>query len=152
SAWPGDLIAGGFLTPGAGALVPYANILLSKGYLKGGDVIKLFNAPSAVFTAGVQIGPPEKLINPAGTASLKVYPCLDADPANAIFAVTHNYVYDTLLAAGGVPYASKASSRSRKAAMRPSSDQARTRKPVGVVLTLPFRTKSALRPETPKVP
>src|SRR5262245_18375135 len=78
SAWPGDLIAGGFLTPGAGALVPHANILLSKGYLNGGDVIMLFNAPSAVFTAGVQIGPPEKLINPAGTASLKVYPCLDA--------------------------------------------------------------------------
>jgi prepilin-type N-terminal cleavage/methylation domain-containing protein len=107
SAWPGDLIAGGFLTGGAGHLVDYANILLAKGYLKGGDVIKLFNAPSAVFTAQVNVGPPESLSNAAGTASLKVHPVLDADPANAIFATTHNYVYDQLLAAGSVPYGTK---------------------------------------------
>src|SRR5207248_5006234 len=35
SAWPGDLIAGGYLGAGA-TLVDYANILLAKGYLKGG--------------------------------------------------------------------------------------------------------------------
>src|SRR6476469_1148215 len=47
SAWPGDL-------PAAPAnLVAYANVLTGKGYLKGGDVIKLFNAPGASFTATV---------------------------------------------------------------------------------------------------
>jgi len=106
SAWPGDLAAGGYLPAGSN-LVTYANILLSKGYLKGGDVIKLVNAPSASFTAGVNLGPPESLINPAGTAALKVYPVLDADPSNAIFAVTRNYVYANALAAGTVPYGTK---------------------------------------------
>jgi prepilin-type N-terminal cleavage/methylation domain-containing protein len=106
SAWPGDLFAGGYLAAGA-TVVDYANILLAKGYLKGGDVIKLFNAPSAVFTATVQIGPPEKLVAPTGVASLRVYPVLDADPANAIFAVTRNYDYDTLLNGANVPYGTK---------------------------------------------
>jgi prepilin-type N-terminal cleavage/methylation domain-containing protein len=106
SAWPGDLFTGGYL--GAGAkLDAYANILLQKGYLKGGDVIKLFNAPSAVFTATVNSGPPENITAPGGTASVRVYPCVDADPSNAIFAVTHNYDYDTLLANGTVPYGTK---------------------------------------------
>jgi hypothetical protein len=31
----------------------------------------------------------------------------DADPSNAIFAVTHNYTYDTALAAGTFPYGTK---------------------------------------------
>lgn len=106
SAWPGDLFAGNFLGAGA-TIVDYANILLAKGYLKGGDVIKLLNAPSAVFTATVNVGPPENLTAAAGIASLRVYPVLDADPSNAIFAVTHNYDYDTLLAGGGVPYGTK---------------------------------------------
>jgi prepilin-type N-terminal cleavage/methylation domain-containing protein len=106
SAWPGDLIAGGSLGAGATA-VDYANILLAKGYLKGGDVIKLYNAPSAVFTANVVLGPPESLAGAAGTGALKIYPVLDADPSNAIFATTHNYTYDTLLANGTVPYGTK---------------------------------------------
>jgi prepilin-type N-terminal cleavage/methylation domain-containing protein len=106
SAWPGDLFAGGFLAAGA-TLVDYANILLAKGYLKGGDIIKLYNAPSAVFTANVVLGPPESLAAPVGTAALRVYPVKDADPSNAIFAVTHNYDYDTALAAGGIPYGTK---------------------------------------------
>src|ERR1700758_817731 len=41
SAWPGDLIAGGTLV--GGDLQGYANILLAKGYLKGGDWLKLLN-------------------------------------------------------------------------------------------------------------
>jgi prepilin-type N-terminal cleavage/methylation domain-containing protein len=106
SAWPGDLAAGGYLGAGA-TLVDYANILLSKGYLKGGDVIKLVNAPSASFSASVNLGPPESLSAPTGTAALKVYPVLDADPSNAIFAVTRNYVYGNALAAGSVPYGTK---------------------------------------------
>jgi prepilin-type N-terminal cleavage/methylation domain-containing protein len=106
SAWPGDLFAGGYLAAGA-TLVDYANILLAKGYLKGGDVIKLVNAPSATFSATVNVGPPETLSNGTGTASLKIYPVLDADPSNAIYAVTRNYVYATALAVGSVPYGTK---------------------------------------------
>ena len=106
SAWPGDLFAGNFLPAGA-TLVDYANILLAKGYLKGGDAIKLFNAPSATFGAAVAPGPPEVLSGGTGTASVRVYPVKDADPSNAIFAVTHNYDYDTALAAGTVPYGTK---------------------------------------------
>jgi prepilin-type N-terminal cleavage/methylation domain-containing protein len=106
SAWPGDLIAGGFLGAGA-TIVDYSNILLAKGYLKGGDIIKLLNAPSAVFGGTVNVGPPESISAPTGTASLRVYPVKDADPSNAIFAVTHNYDYDTLLAAGNIPYGTK---------------------------------------------
>ena len=30
-----------------------ANVLCSKGYLKGGDIIKMLNAPGTSFTAGV---------------------------------------------------------------------------------------------------
>jgi prepilin-type N-terminal cleavage/methylation domain-containing protein len=106
SAWPGDLITGGYLGAGA-TLVDYANILLAKGYLKAGDVVKLFNAPSATFSAGVNIGPPETLTNATGTASVRVYPVKDADPSNAIFAVSHNYDYNQALAAGTVPYGTK---------------------------------------------
>ena len=45
SAWPGDL------PTASRTLVAYVNVLVGKGYLKGGDVIKLLNAPSASFTA-----------------------------------------------------------------------------------------------------
>jgi prepilin-type N-terminal cleavage/methylation domain-containing protein len=103
-AWPGDLLAGGFLPRTGATLVDYANILLAKGYLKAGNAIKLFNAPTAVFTAIVNVGPPEQLAAARGTAALKVYPVKDADPSNAIFAVTANYTYDIALFAHSVPY------------------------------------------------
>jgi prepilin-type N-terminal cleavage/methylation domain-containing protein len=105
-SWPGDLAAGGYL-PAGSTLVTYANILLANGYLKGADAIKLFNAPGATFTANIVAGPPESLGAPAGTAALKVYPCTEADAANAIFVVSNNYIYDTALATGGVPYGTK---------------------------------------------
>src|SRR5436305_12351224 len=41
SAWSGDLAAA------PADLVAYANILLGKGYLRGGDIIKMLNAPGA---------------------------------------------------------------------------------------------------------
>ena len=105
-AWPGDLITGGYL-PAGSTLVTYANLLVGNGYLRAGDAIKLFNAPGASFTATVTSGPPEQLATPGGTAAIKVFPCVDADVANAIFCVSHNYVYDTNLAAGGTPYGQK---------------------------------------------
>src|SRR5438876_9800549 len=98
-AWPGDLAAGGYL-PGGSTLVDYANILVANGYLRAGDAIKLFNAPGASFGATVNSGPPESLSAPTGNASLKVYPVTDADVSNAIFCVSNNYIYDTVLAAG----------------------------------------------------
>jgi hypothetical protein len=106
-AWPGDLITGGYLPPGSDLTV-YANLLVANGYLRAGDAIKLFNAPGASFGAGIAAGPPEQLVAPfTGTASLKVYPVLDSDVSNAIFCVSRNYVYDTVLGAGGVPYGQK---------------------------------------------
>src|ERR1044072_2305263 len=47
SAWPGDLPA----VPAA--LDAYMNVLLAKGYLKGGDILKLMNAPGTNLTANV---------------------------------------------------------------------------------------------------
>jgi hypothetical protein len=106
-AWPGDLLTGGILPAGSN-LVAYANILVGNGYLRAGDAIKLFNAPGASFTDTIASGPPEQLNAAAtGQASIKVYPVGDADVANAIFCVSNNYVYDTVIAAGSVPYGQK---------------------------------------------
>ena len=102
SAWPGDLPT----VPTS--LVDYLNVLLSKGYLKGGDVIKLFNAPGASFTATVTTtNGIDVLSAPGGVAALKVWPDKDADAATTIFATTKNYVYDTAIVDGSVPYGVK---------------------------------------------
>src|SRR5438093_4980372 len=46
SAWPGDL------TPALPTtLLQYLNVLCGKGHLKGGDAIKMMNAPSDSYTA-----------------------------------------------------------------------------------------------------
>jgi prepilin-type N-terminal cleavage/methylation domain-containing protein len=105
-AWPGDLVTANVLGAGT-TLVDYANVLVGNGYLRGGDAIKLFNAPGAPFTATVSSGPPESITGGPGTAAIKVYDVKDADVANAIFCVSHNYVYDTNLLAPSVPYGIK---------------------------------------------
>src|SRR4029077_5564002 len=51
SAWPGDLVA--TTPPGAGTLTNYLNILCTKGYLRGGDALKLLSASGAPYTATV---------------------------------------------------------------------------------------------------
>ena len=112
SAWPGDLIAGGYLTGGAASLGPYCNILLAKGYLKGGDVLKLLNAPGTALVGNITPPAPpapESIAFTGGTGGIKLYPVLESDPSNAIFAVTHNYDYDTLLSgsASPIPYGTK---------------------------------------------
>jgi len=101
SVWPGDLSGG----PPAD-LVTYLNMLTTKGYLKGADAIKLMNAPSASFTATVDPNT-EALSGPGGTAALKVWMVKDVDPASTIFATTRNYIYDTPLVSGDVPYGIK---------------------------------------------
>ena len=102
-AWPGDL-------PGAPAnLNAYLNVLISKGYLKGGDMLKLLNAPGCNLDATVTPaapGPPptpETIALNTGNAALKVYKCGDADAAPAIFCASHNYIYNTALTSLGDP-------------------------------------------------
>ena len=95
-AWPGDLIQSGQLA--ASSLQDYTNLfLLRKGYLKGGDFLKLYNAPGCSFVAAVAPGPPETITFTSGSASMKVYPVTDSAPSSAIFAASHNYDYDTAL-------------------------------------------------------
>ena len=102
SAWPGDLP-----TP-PGTLLAYLNVLCGKGYLKGGDAIKLFNAPGASFTAAVgTVNGIDTLSGAGGTAALKVWAVQDADPATQVFCTTRNYVYDTAIVDGSVPYGVK---------------------------------------------
>jgi prepilin-type N-terminal cleavage/methylation domain-containing protein len=96
--WPGDLT----VAPPA-TLQDYVNLLVTKGYLKTGDVGKLLNAPGATCT--VTAPPPPLTLG--GTAGLKVFKVKDADPAITIFAQSNNYVYDTAIAAGAVPYGTK---------------------------------------------
>lgn len=103
SAWPGDLPA----VPAN--LLAYLNVLVGKGYLKGADAVKLMNAPGAPYGATVtpDANGIDVLTVPTGTAALKVWLVKDADPASTIFCTTRNYVYDTALAAAGVPYGTK---------------------------------------------
>jgi prepilin-type N-terminal cleavage/methylation domain-containing protein len=103
SAWPGDL------TPALPAtLVDYVNVLLAKGYLKGGDAIKLLNAPGASFTATVTTtNGIDQLSVPVGNAALKVWMVQDANPATTVFCTSLNYVYDTAIAGTAVPYGTK---------------------------------------------
>jgi prepilin-type N-terminal cleavage/methylation domain-containing protein len=102
SAWPGDLPA----VPGT--LAAYINVLLARGYLKGGDALKLFSAPGVNLDATVTPGTPDTIaFGGAGNAALKVYLVKDGDPSNAIFAASHNYVYNTALVAASVPYGTK---------------------------------------------
>ena len=110
SAWPGDL------TPALPAnLLDYLNVLCGKGYLKGGDAIKMMNAPSASYTATVTTtNGVDQLSAPAGTAALKVWMVQDVDPATTIYCATRNYVYDTALVGTDVPYGTKGFATIRK--------------------------------------
>jgi prepilin-type N-terminal cleavage/methylation domain-containing protein len=102
SAWPGDLPT----LPTT--ITEYLNVLTGKGYLKGGDAIKLMNAPSAPYTATVTTNAGvDSLSAGAGTPALKVWMNQDVDPATTIFATTRNYVYDTAIVNGSVPYGTK---------------------------------------------
>jgi prepilin-type N-terminal cleavage/methylation domain-containing protein len=100
-AWPGDR------NPAVATLEAYVNSVVGPGYLKGGDVAKLLSAPSASLTATVAGTNPEVVTFTGGPSALKVYKIRDADPANAIFAVSHNYIYNTAIVNGSVPYGLK---------------------------------------------
>ena len=100
--WPGDLIANGSLT--TVTLNGYTDYLLLKGYLQGGDVLKLLSAPGAGITGTFTAGPPQTVAYTAGTGALKVYPIIDSDPVSGVFCTSHNYVYNTALLSTDVPY------------------------------------------------
>jgi prepilin-type N-terminal cleavage/methylation domain-containing protein len=103
SAWPGDLTTGIPTT-----LTQYLNILCGKGYLKGGDAIKLMNATGASYTATVATtNGIDSLSGGAGNPALKVWMNQDVDPATTVFCTSHNYVYDTPLNSTDVPYGTK---------------------------------------------
>jgi prepilin-type N-terminal cleavage/methylation domain-containing protein len=102
SAWPGDLPTLPTTVSG------YLNVLCGKGYLKGGDAIKLMNAPSANFTATVTTtAGVDQLSAATGTPALKVWMNQDVDPATTIFCSSMNYVYDTALLTTAIPYGTK---------------------------------------------
>ena len=100
-AWPGDY------TPPIPNLQTYVNTLLLSGYLKGGDVAKLFSASGASLSLTVANGPPESVNFTGGTAALKVHPARDVDPSHTIFCTSHNYVYNTAIVNGSAPYGTK---------------------------------------------
>ncbi len=103
SAWPGDLIASSQLN--ATSLQDYCNnFLLTKGYLKSGDFLKLLNAAGCNFVAAIAPGTPDTITFTTGSAALKVYPITDSAPSNAVFSVSHNYNYAQPLVNGGIPY------------------------------------------------
>src|SRR5581483_2218309 len=99
--YPGDLV------PPPPTLQAYMNVLVGKGYLKGGDVTKLLSAPSASLTLTVDPGPPEQVAFTGGASAIKVHPIKDSDTANTIFCTSKNYVYDTAIAPGSAPYGTK---------------------------------------------
>ena len=89
-------------------ITEYLNVLCGKGYLKGGDAIKLMTAPSASYTATVTtVNGIDTLSAGAGNPALKVWMNQDVDPATTVFCASHNYVYDTALAVAAVPYGTK---------------------------------------------
>jgi prepilin-type N-terminal cleavage/methylation domain-containing protein len=99
SAWPGDLPAVPTTLQG------YVRTLVTKGYLNAGDLQKVLSAPGANCTVTMAGTPPDVTLG--GTGALKVYKVQDANPANTIFAVSNNYVYNTAITAGSVPYSTK---------------------------------------------
>jgi prepilin-type N-terminal cleavage/methylation domain-containing protein len=102
SAWPGDL------NPVPTTIAEYLNVLCGKGYLKGGDAVKLLNAPGASYTATVtSVGGVDSISNGGGTPALKVWPVQDANPATTIFAESHNYNYDNPLVGTDSPYGTR---------------------------------------------
>lgn len=102
-SWAGDQNAGA----GAASLEAFLNSVVSPGYLRAGDIQKLMSAPSANLALTAALGPPESVTLTGGTSALKVYQVKDVDTTNTIFAVTHNYIYNTAVANTDVPYGIK---------------------------------------------
>jgi prepilin-type N-terminal cleavage/methylation domain-containing protein len=101
-AYVGDLPAGDKDT-----LAHFCQALVRPGYLRGGDIAKLLSAPGSALITAVAAGTPETVTFTGGTAALKVHPLVDGDTANTIFCASHNYVYNTAVVGGTIPYGTK---------------------------------------------
>ena len=88
-------------------LAHYCNALIRPGYLKGGDIAKLFSAPGAGPVVTVVAGTPETVTFDSGTAALKVHGLVDGDTSNTVFCTSHNYFYNTAIVGGSIPYGQK---------------------------------------------
>jgi prepilin-type N-terminal cleavage/methylation domain-containing protein len=99
--WPGDNAA---MT----TLQLYCQQLLQNGYLKGGDIQKIFSAPGANCTVVADTTTtPATLTTFTGPVALKIYRVTDGDASNVIFAVSANYTYNTALLSTNAPYGDK---------------------------------------------
>jgi prepilin-type N-terminal cleavage/methylation domain-containing protein len=111
--WPGDLTtsaAGGAGGGSGGAITTleeYSNRLVQNDYLKAGDLQKLLNAPGAACTVNSTDSNGTTTVTLTGKSALKVYKVKETDPANSVFSVTNNFVYNTALAATAAPYGDK---------------------------------------------
>jgi type II secretory pathway pseudopilin PulG len=93
-AWPGDYPAA--------SLAEYATHLVQNDYLKPADLQRILSGPGAPCTVTMS-GPPATVML-SGKSALKIYKVKTADPSNTIFAASTNYVYDTELKAGAIPF------------------------------------------------
>jgi type II secretory pathway pseudopilin PulG len=93
-AWPGDYPVS--------SLAEYAGKLVEKDYAKPADLQRMLSGPGAACTVTAS-GPPGTTTL-TGKSALKIYKVKRADPSNAIFAASSNYVYDTELDANAVPF------------------------------------------------
>jgi hypothetical protein len=98
--WPGD-------DPTTlGTLDNYMSRLVQNDYLKAGDVQKLLSGPGASAIVTPSGSGATQTVAITGTSAFKIYPVADSNASNVIFAVSSNYIYDTLLSpttAGGAP-------------------------------------------------
>jgi len=95
--WPADV--------GDTTLQLYMSRLVKNDYLKPGDVAKLLSGPGSSVTATPDAATPPGVVLGGTKAALKVYPVAEANGANAVFAVSANYIYGNDLTAtvGGAP-------------------------------------------------
>jgi type II secretory pathway pseudopilin PulG len=84
------------------SLTEYGTKLVQNGYVKPEDLQRLLCAPGAQ-CAATESGPPATLIF-SGKTALKLYKVKASDPSTTIFAASSNYVYDTPLDPGTVPF------------------------------------------------
>jgi prepilin-type N-terminal cleavage/methylation domain-containing protein len=101
--WPGDY------NPAIASLQVYSSRLVTNQYLKTGDLGKLLSGPGAIVGATSATDATTGVVTVAltGTPGLKVYEIRDGDSANAIFAVSANYTYNTALPATTSPFGDK---------------------------------------------
>ncbi len=100
--WPGDY------NPAVATLSAYSGKLVTNQYLKTGDLAKLLSGPGATVGATSTTDASGVVtVTLTGTPGLKVYELKDGDSANAIFAVSNNYTYNTALTATTSPFGDK---------------------------------------------